>query len=108
MSDERIYRAVPLTADEAAYLSRCGGERTKCCGHLDLFHNHGRRVDGGHWRSCWICHCVEEAPLEEYTAYFERQRREEREAFWSAFGQGVFAVVGILAVVVAILVMVHG
>ena len=57
---ERIHRAVPLTNDEASYLStraiNCGSK--PCCPHLDVFHNEGRTSSGAEWRSCNLCDCT--------------------------------------------------
>ncbi len=60
---DRTYRAVLCRADEAAAITRASesefhpaiGER--CCPHLSMFHNEGRREDGSRWRSCTFLGC---------------------------------------------------
>lgn len=93
MSD-RVYRAVLLTAEEAALLAeeaRFHSARERCCPHLDRFHNQGNLSGGGTWRACQFtdCGCNHSSP-EPWVG--ERREREKRSEFWNAFGCGAMAV----------------
>ena len=90
MVTDRIYRAVPLTAQEAVFVTdEALGNLCRKCGHIDCAHNRGHRVDGGAWKACRICqNKCDEDPIERYDEYWVRQKREEREKFWHVFSLG--------------------
>ena len=103
---DRIYRAVPLTAQEAVFVTdEALGNLCRKCGHIDFAHNRGHRVDGGAWKACRICqNKCDEDPIERYDEYWVRQKREEREKFWGAFGYGAGSL--LLVIVVAMIIAV--
>lgn len=100
--DPRAYRVAFVTAAEAETLNRHGkNERTTCCGHLDLFHNHGRRDDGSEWASCTLigCNCTSDTPPNSLTVAIQAQekayeRKERRQWLMLVYAFGI--VVGYL------------
>ena len=105
---ERAYRAVLCRADEAAAITRASqGEfhpalSNHCCPHLDVFHNHGQREDGSHWRACTFlgCECDWEdefGPAKRALHEAEKalNRTERREAAWVLFMIGAACGLGL-------------
>jgi hypothetical protein len=74
--ESRVHRVVKLTIDEAAYLAR--PNECRKCGHNHIFHNHGNLNDGGSWRSCNLCDCIDETPGRRHLAPPEMGPNEGR------------------------------
>lgn len=111
MTNDRSYRAALLTTDEAARLTRDAEcefhpdlRHRCCCPHLDVFHNHGQRPDGSHWKVCTFfgCQCEGEDTADEphvvarrkaEALYAKHERWDIAKAWW-LFGAGVGLIVG--------------